>query len=236
MEQCVGLQQTTPVHRGPLVFAYIDESEDGSFVLRRFIALTGHLLDGTPEVLIESLVGEDADMLPHAVTIPLDANERVSFTPDANGEPRIARTIQYESEIDELADESNVPTYEQTSLILFAMALLNVKNIGTAPVPISRGARKQVARKHGVELHDVPSEYRILTLSPFKPDLTHGGMKLDHANAKRLHLVRGHFATYGDHNKLFGKYTGTFWVPTHARGNAEIGEVVKSYDFDMEVA
>lgn len=46
---------------------------------------------------------------------------------------------------------------------------------------------------------------------------------------RALHICRGHFAHYGDDKPLFGKYTGTFWRPMHARGKVEQGVVVKDY-------
>lgn len=47
--------------------------------------------------------------------------------------------------------------------------------------------------------------------------------------ARSFVICRGHFATYTDDRKLFGKYVGTFWRPDHARGSPEAGEVVKQY-------
>jgi hypothetical protein len=46
-----------------------------------------------------------------------------------------------------------------------------------------------------------------------------------------LHSVRGHFAEYGMNGKgkLFGKYTGRYWIAQHARGSEEFGEVKKGY-------
>ena len=47
--------------------------------------------------------------------------------------------------------------------------------------------------------------------------------------AKRLHICRGHFATYTEERPLFGRYAGRFWVPAHVRGLAEAGIVHKGY-------
>lgn len=47
-----------------------------------------------------------------------------------------------------------------------------------------------------------------------------------------LSSVRGHFSKYGpeyDRGLLFGKYSGRFWIPQHARGSAEYGESVNDY-------
>lgn len=47
-----------------------------------------------------------------------------------------------------------------------------------------------------------------------------------------LTSVRGHFATYGPQygkGLLFGKHAGRYWIPQHARGSAEFGEVDHDY-------
>lgn len=46
-----------------------------------------------------------------------------------------------------------------------------------------------------------------------------------------LSSVRGHFAEYGVNGKglLFGKLSGRFWIPQHARGSKELGESEHSY-------
>ena len=43
-----------------------------------------------------------------------------------------------------------------------------------------------------------------------------------------LHVVRGHLADYTE-NGLFGKYFGTFFIPSHVRGNEKNGKVTKDY-------
>lgn len=44
-----------------------------------------------------------------------------------------------------------------------------------------------------------------------------------------LHQVRGHFATYLPERPLFGRLSGTFWIPDHIRGDVKNGVVVKDY-------
>ena len=48
----------------------------------------------------------------------------------------------------------------------------------------------------------------------------------------RLHMVRGHFATYTGAAPLFGKYTGTFWRPWRLAGNPEAGVIETDYRLD----
>jgi hypothetical protein len=49
-----------------------------------------------------------------------------------------------------------------------------------------------------------------------------------------IHSVRGHFAEYGVNGRglLFGKYAGRYWIPAHARGNPEHGQVEQSYQVE----
>ena len=46
--------------------------------------------------------------------------------------------------------------------------------------------------------------------------------------AKALHICRGHFRSY-DEKPLFGRVKGTFFIPQHVRGNADVGEHQKEY-------
>jgi hypothetical protein len=44
-----------------------------------------------------------------------------------------------------------------------------------------------------------------------------------------LHIVRGHFSTYTEDAPLFGRITGTFWIPAHVRGTASEGLISSEY-------
>jgi hypothetical protein len=44
-----------------------------------------------------------------------------------------------------------------------------------------------------------------------------------------LHICRGHFKTFTEEARLFGKYTGTYWWPAHVRGSVDEGVVEKDY-------
>lgn len=46
---------------------------------------------------------------------------------------------------------------------------------------------------------------------------------------RALHIARGHFAHYTAEKPLFGKHTGTYWVPAHVRGSDEQGVIDKRY-------
>lgn len=53
--------------------------------------------------------------------------------------------------------------------------------------------------------------------------------KASGVSATRFHAVRGHLATYTAEKPMFGKYVGTFWKPSHVRGNADLGRINHEY-------
>lgn len=48
-------------------------------------------------------------------------------------------------------------------------------------------------------------------------------------SATRFHAVRGHLATYTPDKPMFGKYVGTFWKPSHVRGDKDLGRINHEY-------
>lgn len=48
------------------------------------------------------------------------------------------------------------------------------------------------------------------------------------SESRALHTVAGHYADYREKG-LFGRYKGIFWIPAHARGTEDAGQVVKTY-------
>lgn len=73
------------------------------------------------------------------------------------------------------------------------------------------------------------TSYKTLLIDPMKEVLRTEGNIEKNGLKKALHIVRGHFATYTEDKPLFGKVTGTFWKPMHARGNKKHGEIKKDY-------
>ena len=109
--------------------------------------------------------------------------------------------------------------------VAFAISLAHCRNVEVRDRPVSRQQRRMAERTGKPAII-----YKELVIDAFRKQVRYetqgdGGNEIKRA----LHICRGHFATYGDHNPLFGKYTGTFWRPMHVRGNKEAGEVKKSY-------
>lgn len=80
-------------------------------------------------------------------------------------------------------------------------------------VDYPRNVKRFTERKTGKK----PSPYFEIKIDPSKPEKRYTSSKKT-GRSKNAHIVRGHFATYTDDAPLFGKYTGTYWRPAHARG------------------
>ena len=110
---------------------------------------------------------------------------------------------------------------------LFACQLLHCKNVSTNENRLPR----QQARQR--ERHQLPPiTWKTLVVTPiYKPVTPATDSATIVAGHKRQHVVRGHFAHYGTNGrgKLFGKHTGTYWIPPMVRGSAGEGLVVKQY-------
>lgn len=113
-------------------------------------------------------------------------------------------------------------------VILEALNFLNCKNIYLTEPPRSRPSRKRIART-GVVV-------KVLNVAPVGRYSESAGVGRAGGGVPLTH-VRGHFSRYGPQwdpprKLLFGKYAGQFWIPQHARGSEENGEVRNTYRLD----
>ena len=121
-----------------------------------------------------------------------------------------------------LQPEYDIKHWDMASLVLLgALNFLNCRNILLVEPTRPRAERRRL-EPFGVKVH----ELNILPV---------GRTMQGHDPVKGLGVpltsVRGHFARYGIEGRglLFGRYAGRFWIPQHARGTAELGEVRKTY-------
>lgn len=116
-----------------------------------------------------------------------------------------------------------------------AVAFLHCKNVAldeVVPAPKVQAKRRRSGKEPLVRYH---------TLRLDVPRRGGGGTtEGSDSSAKSLHIVAGHFAHYGaccpthpPHGRLFGRLEGIYWVPTHARGNKQVGTV--RTDFDLRI-
>lgn len=130
-------------------------------------------------------------------------------------------------------DETDVrlrpPEPETSSLVpLEALNLLNCNNVEIVDYqPTSRAQRRRLER----------SGVRTSVVRVFPPGARRRSDSQGQPLGAGYHGVRGHFARYGtkfNRGLLFGKYEGRFYIPQHARGSADRGEINQSYELHPE--
>lgn len=114
-------------------------------------------------------------------------------------------------------------------VVICAIAFANCKNVEQveeeSPYP-SRQARRAAERRGEPK----PPRFYTLRINPNAMRKQSEGSGVVSGRELSLHIVRGHFATYTEERKLFGKHAGTFWVPAHVRGSQDVGVVGKDYE------
>lgn len=117
---------------------------------------------------------------------------------------------------------------------LQTIAFLHCKNVVVEEVrPAAKVQAKRAKRGR-------PGLVRYQTVRLDVPRKQSAGSGGGHRDVS-FHIVAGHFAHYGDccpsqhepHGLLFGRLSGVHWVPSHARGDREVGEV--QTDFDLVI-
>lgn len=106
-------------------------------------------------------------------------------------------------------------------VVVCALRMMHVKNVGLADKPTRRKAKKQRRLRP-----DQRIQWKTLTVTPGTGASGNGSGS---QSLTAHHIVRGHFATYTAEKPLFGKYVGTYWREAHVRGSADAGEVHKDY-------
>jgi hypothetical protein len=116
---------------------------------------------------------------------------------------------------------------------LMSVCFLHVKNVTMERVEPPAPLQKKARKRYGEPLCD----YHVLQVSPFKKVLETEGRVAQTGIRQAMSICRGHFHHYGDavgKGKLFGKYSGAYWIPAHVRGSIELGLKDKSYKVSPE--
>lgn len=121
--------------------------------------------------------------------------------------------------LDEAGQDPN--TLAPTSLI-FALGLMNCRNIGVEPVVVEEKLKKAHRKRYGVPM----SRYSKIVL-PSSMRASSGGTG---SEGKAHHLVRGHFKTFTADAPLMGQHVGTYWWGWHGRGDPDLGEITPTYE------
>ncbi len=114
--------------------------------------------------------------------------------------------------------------------LLQAFAFAHCRNVAQVEQPARYETRQE--RRAAERRGDKPP-VRFYTLR-IDPDATRAKRQdqstpTSNSRSLPLHIVRGHFSHYTEDKPLFGKHAGTFWVPAHVRGSADVGLVGKDY-------
>ena len=111
--------------------------------------------------------------------------------------------------------------------------ILNCQNVITKDVEPPEKLNRKRKKHRQTPLYS----YKILEVVKGKPKTKDAGsVPWDYKSpeAVRFHLCRGHFKTYTEDRKLFGKYTGTFWWNPQSRGDRSKGVVEKEYSVKVD--
>lgn len=114
----------------------------------------------------------------------------------------------------------------------FTICLMNCKNTSVEPVARDPDVNRE-RQKAGLKPF---LRYHTISIEPLKSDSAVAGSMNPAGVRRALHIARGHFATYTAARPLFGKYAGTFWVPSHVRGTAKQGVVISDYRVNAPAA
>lgn len=114
--------------------------------------------------------------------------------------------------------------------IIVALDIANCRNIGVMPTKFPRPAQRRIQR--------IAAELTIGTLVVMPTNYRPGTVPTVETGAVPLTSIRGHFAHYGDccpgghepRGLYFGKGSGRYWIPQHARGTLDAGERINRYE------
>ncbi len=114
------------------------------------------------------------------------------------------------------------------SMVKFALALLNTKNVemldSDSPIKkVNHRRRKQKKRTQG-------ERHYTLRIRPGSQRNARSGDAQPSGIKNSFHIARGHFKTYTEDAPLLGKYVGTWWWQAQVRGSRSTGTVTKDYE------
>lgn len=112
--------------------------------------------------------------------------------------------------------------------LLYAINSLHSKRTEIVTVPPTRQQRRHAARTGGQQ----PPDRRTIVVKDFVRIFRNAQRAKTEGNKYPLHEVIGHWRSYGANGRkglLFGKYAGTFFVPSFSKGNPDVGATDHDY-------
>lgn len=116
------------------------------------------------------------------------------------------------------------------ALTLTAFAFAHCKNVTTKEHEPNPATVKSYRKKR----RPLPFRYYTLEIDQSATPKRSGSNSEQPTINRPKHLCRGHFATYSPERPLFGRVSGTFWIPGHVRGGDASRCVVKDYSVGRE--
>lgn len=110
---------------------------------------------------------------------------------------------------------------------LEVLGFISCKNISLTEQAEKISRQQRRARARSGQLADF--RYHVLSISSPSGVKSRIGVTSDSQPLTSLHVCRGHFKRYTHDAPLFGRLTGTFYIPQHTRGRAENGSILKDY-------
>jgi len=107
-----------------------------------------------------------------------------------------------------------------------ALSLMHCKNV---PIVKSQPIPEALQRARARRCKPPLFRHHTLVIDSSRPVTRDQAAVNMGSSGAALHICRGHFKNFGERG-LFGKYTGTYWWPMHARGSAAHGTVTKDYE------
>jgi hypothetical protein len=155
-----------------------------------------------------------------------------------NGSPHIKYYAleHMQNHILNASKRQNIPIPDVLELIkngvapLFDIGLLTLSFLHCKNVQLTKEEKRCY---HKINSNQKDIDYHTLDIKPMKEVLRKEGKSEETGIKKALHICRGHFRHYEEGRGLFGKYSGTFWVPQHVRGNKEYGQIMKNYNIEV---
>jgi hypothetical protein len=136
---------------------------------------------------------------------------------------------EWDGEYKELTEESKNYMFGWTALqlVMFACKLANCRNVVMQEILPTRQVRRYLQRqgepvlvRHVLEIGGPQKKHELREKGE--------GRQMQ----KRLHICRGHFATYDENAPRFGRAkdgVGRFWISPHVRGSIDQGAVLNDY-------
>jgi hypothetical protein len=120
---------------------------------------------------------------------------------------------------------TGVDPMSEIDVALLAVGFMHCKNVARRDATETEGPPDKWLRRQ----KQPKLRYHVLEINPMKEVLRTEGQSETLGLKRALHTCRGHFTHYSEERPLFGRYSGTFWVPEHKRGNVKHGMVLKDY-------